>query len=191
MPTTTRAGRGQRGDVGRIAGRAAKFMAEKPCAVRDLLRRRLRQHRGALGLPIVSGIGHELCHRGTHACTVEGIDDVFGFGALRGRIRRQFQQRSLVGDESVHPRRMLRHQCQPGHRAAGRPEHVGGLCAQRVENRRGVVGTQLRGGILLGVIQHAVGDAARIGGDDGVIGCQSLRQRREVGGRHRRAEQQH
>jgi hypothetical protein len=44
----------QRGDVGHIAGGAAKFMAEKLCAMRDLLRRRLGRHRGALGLRIES-----------------------------------------------------------------------------------------------------------------------------------------
>ena len=85
---------------------------------------------------------------------------------------------------------MTGHQGEPGHRTARRAEHVGGLGVQVVENRRDVVGAQFRGGVLLRVIQAAVGDAAWIGGDDGVITRQRLSQRREVCGGHRCAEQQ-
>jgi hypothetical protein len=86
---------------------------------------------------------------------VEGRDDVVGVRSLLCRIRQQLQQRRFVRDECANPVGMARDHREPGDRPAAGAEHVGGISANRIEDRDDVVGAQLGCGVLAGVVDGA------------------------------------
>ena len=108
--------------------------------------------------------------------------------ALTGGVGQQLQQRRLVGDECADALGMAGDQRQPGHRPAAGPEHIGRVGAEVVEDRDDVVGARLGRRLLLRIVDRAVGESARVVGDDGVVGRERVGQRCELRRHHRRAD---
>jgi len=54
-----------------------------------------------------------------------------------------------------------------------------------------VVGTHLRGRVLVRIVDRTSVDAARVGGEHGVVSCEQVGHRREGIGVHRGADEQH
>jgi hypothetical protein len=124
------------------------------------------------------------------ALCVAGRDDVLDHGALLGGLREQLGDGRLVRDQRAHPVRVAGDQGEPGDGAAAAAEHVRRGGAEGAEDRGDVVGPQLRRGVLLRIVEGAVRDPPRVRGDDRVVGGHGLGQRRELGRRHRGAENQ-
>ena len=78
---------------------------------------------------------------------------------------------------------MARHHREPRHRATA-AEDVGRVSAERVQEGADVVGPQLGGGVLLGVVEGAARDAPWVVGYDRVVAGERAGQRRESGGGH-------
>ena len=100
-------------------------------------------------------------------------------------VGQQLQQRRLVSDERTHPVGMMGDQREPGDGASAGTEHVGRIGSECVEERDEVVGPLFGRGVVVGVVDRAAAVAARVEGDDGVVGGERLGERREFRGRHR------
>lgn len=121
---------------------------------------------------------------------MEGLDDLICRGPLFGCVGEQFQQRGFVSNERADPTGMTSDQGQSGDRAAAAAEHVCAIGSHRIHDRGDIVGSELGSRVLLGIVEPALRDAARIKGDDGAISGQSVRERAEVRRRHRCAHDQ-
>ncbi len=168
-----------------------QFVVEEPAGFATLGLRRFGRcgQLGPLGVRHVeAGVDHELEPRDAHAIGAVRVDDVLGVRALLRSVGQQFEQRRLMSDERAHPTGMPDDERQTRDGTAAGAEHIRRLGAEIVENRGDVVGTQLGGGVLFGVIDRAACDAARVVGDDGVVACQRVGQWRELRRPHRRAD---
>ena len=85
-----------------------------------------------------------------------------------------------MSDERAHPSGMPDDERQTRDGTAAGAEHIRRLGAEIVEDRGHVVGTQLGGGVLFGVIDRAIREAAGIVSDDGVVAGQRVGQRCEL-----------
>jgi len=174
----TGGGRAQGVDVGLESGRRLQLTGQEPRTVERVLLGHLR--RRTLGVFIEAGGAHELRERGAQPVAVVGRHDVIGVRAVRGGIRQQLEHGRLVCDEGADTPGMTLHDRESRHRAAARAEQVRGPGTEIVENGDNVIRSQFGNGVLVGVVDGAVRDAARVDGDDRVIGCEFVGEVREV-----------
>ena len=114
-----------------------------------------------------------------------GRDHVLGLGAQPLPVVEEFGQRRLVGDHRVHQVGVGLREGQHGDRAAAGAED-GRRTGVDVDQQPGeVVGPQFRGRVTVRVVQPAAVDAARVGGQHGVLGGEQVGHRFEGRGVHR------
>jgi hypothetical protein len=113
---------------------------------------------------------------------------------LRGELLAVLQQREerrLVRDDRAHEPRAGLDEGECGDRAAARTEHRGRSGVEVIDEAGEVVRAEIRGRVLVGIVERAAVDAPRIGGDHGVVGGEQVGERRERRRVHRGAGEHH
>jgi hypothetical protein len=138
-----------------------------------------------------TGLGQELPPGADGVAGQVRGDDVLGAGGQLIAVLDQAEQRWLVRDHGADPLRMGLGEGEHAHRAAAGAERHGRPGVEVLDQPREVTGSQLGGGVAVRVVHRAAVDAARVGGEHGVVGGEQVGQRRERLGVHRRADQHH
>jgi hypothetical protein len=96
-------------------------------------------------------------------------DDVLVSGVTLSAVWKQFDQRGLVGDDGVHLLGVSLSQGQRAHGTAAGSEDRGRADVEMGQQPGQVVGPQLRGRVLVPILDCAAVNASRVGGEHGIV----------------------
>ncbi len=175
------AGRLDGSEVGLVERDREQSVGEEALSCSDLLRRR-----GLWGVvrdlrrPGEAREREESLKGRTDAVASVGVVDALECRAGLLGVRQEQSQRGLVRNKRAHTMRVPRDEGYPGDGAATAAEDMCWFAADGFQDAQHVIGQQVWVGVLAGVIDHTVGEASWVVGDDRVIvgkqrreGCES------------------